>query len=75
MALGAVADEPDDDARAVGLSALMTPVLRAALPTAPMHCVSAPEAGTGKTHLTHVAASISTGASCPVIAAGKLTSL
>ena len=61
----------DDDARAVGLSALMTPVLRAALPTAPMHAISAPEAGSGKSYLTQIAAAIATGASCPVIAAGK----
>ena len=61
----------DDDARAVGLSALITPVVRAALPTAPLHAISAPEAGTGKGYLTQIAAMIATGSDCPVISAGK----
>ena len=61
----------DDDARAVGLSALITPVVRAALPTAPLHAISAPEAGTGKSYLTQVAAAIATGSPCPVISAGR----
>ena len=69
--LGGFPWQGDDDARAVGLSALMTPVLRAALPTAPLHAISAPEAGSGKSFLTQLAAAIATGASCPVIAAGK----
>jgi hypothetical protein len=61
----------DDDARAVGLSALITPVVRAALPTAPLHAISAPEAGTGKSYLTQIAAAIATGAPCPVISTGR----
>jgi hypothetical protein len=61
----------DDDARAVALSALITPVVRAALPTAPLHAISAPEAGTGKSYLTQIAAAIATGAPCPVISAGR----
>ena len=61
----------DDDARAVGLSALITPVVRAALPTVPMHAISAPEAGTGKSYLTQLAAAIATGLPCPVISAGR----
>ena len=61
----------DDDARAVGLSALITPVVRAALPTAPLHAISAPEAGTGKSYLTQIAAVIATGSPCPVISAGR----
>ena len=33
--------------------------------------ISAPEAGTGKSYLTQIAAAIATGASCPVISAGR----
>ena len=35
----------DDDSRAVGLSMLISPIMRACLPTVPMHCVSAPAPG------------------------------
>jgi hypothetical protein len=61
----------DDNARAVGLSALVTPVVRAALPTSPLHAITAPEAGTGKSFLTQIAAAIATGTPCPVISAGR----
>jgi putative DNA primase/helicase len=55
----------------VGLSMLMTPVLRGAIGVAPMHVAHAPTAGTGKTYLIDVASAISTGRLCPVVAAGK----
>jgi putative DNA primase/helicase len=51
----------DAASKAVALSMLMTPVLRGAMPTAPMHLVTAPEAGTGKSYLADVAAMIATG--------------
>src|SRR4029077_1079050 len=38
----------DAASRSVALSALITPVVRAAFPVAPMHVISAPEAGSGK---------------------------
>jgi hypothetical protein len=61
----------DDDARAVALSALITPVVRPAMPTAPMHAANAPEAGSGKSYLFQLAAAIATGFPCPVISTGK----
>lgn len=57
--------------RAVALSALITPVVRAALETAPMHATTAPQAGTGKSYVFDIAAAIALGQPCPVIAAGK----
>ncbi len=57
--------------RSVALSALMTPVVRAAMQCAPMHAVDAPEAGTGKSYLIDIASVIATGEIAPVIAAGR----
>jgi hypothetical protein len=60
---------PDEAARSVALSMLLTPVLRAAMPPAvPMHVASAPMAGTGKSFLADLAAAIALGERCPVIA-------
>jgi hypothetical protein len=61
----------DDDSRAVGLSMLISPIMRACLPTVPMHCVSAPQAGTGKSFLCDLAAALATGFPCVVMAAGQ----
>lgn len=55
----------------VALSALITPVIRAALDTAPLHATTAPRAGTGKSYVFDVSSAISLGQLCPVIAAGK----
>ena len=57
--------------RAVALSGIMTAVLRGALSVAPLHVFRAHTAGTGKSFLVDVAATIATGRRCPVIAAGK----
>jgi putative DNA primase/helicase len=57
--------------RAVALSALITPVVRAAMSAAPMHVTTAPQAGTGKSYIFDIAAAIALGQVCPVIAAGK----
>ena len=56
--------------RAVALSALITPVVRGAFMTAPMHVARAPVAGSGKSFLFDVAAAISIGQFMPVISAG-----
>lgn len=61
----------DDASRSVGLSAIITPTVRAIMDVAPGHVVRAPTAGTGKSYLFDVAASISLGTRCPVIAACK----
>jgi hypothetical protein len=61
----------DDDSRAVGLSMLISPLMRACLPAVPMHCVSAPSPGTGKSFLCDLAAALATGFACVVMAAGK----
>lgn len=47
--------------RAVALSALITPVVRAAFAVAPMHSARAPTAGSGKSYLFDYAAAISIG--------------
>ena len=60
----------DEESRSVGLSILMTPVIRGAVPTAPMHVARAPTSGTGKSYLIDVSSVIATGRLCPVIAAG-----
>ena len=51
--------DPDVD-RAVALSVLMTPILRTAMDIAPLHCVSAPTYGSGKSFLVTLASTIST---------------
>ena len=61
----------DEPSRSVALSALTSPVVRGAFPVAPMHVISAPEAGSGKSYLVDLAAAIATGQPCPVIAGGR----
>lgn len=56
---------------AVALSCLITPVIRGGISVAPMHVARAHAAGTGKSLLVDVAATIATGRPCPVITAGK----
>jgi hypothetical protein len=51
----------DDVARAVALSALITPVVRGAFPVTPMHASRAPTAGTGKSFLCDIVAAIAIG--------------
>src|SRR5262249_59701092 len=51
----------DAASRAVALSGLITPIVRAAFPVAPMHVCNAHEAGSGKSYLFDIAATISTG--------------
>ena len=61
----------DQASRSVGLSALITPVVRGSLPVAPLHVARAPSAGSGKSYLVDLASAIATGQRCPVIAAGR----
>jgi putative DNA primase/helicase len=59
----------DDASRSVVLSMILTSVLRGALlPAVPMHVATAPQPGTGKSYLADIAAAISTGERCAVIA-------
>lgn len=57
--------------QAVAVSALLTPIARGAFPAAPMHCVSAPAPGSGKSFFIDVVAAIATGQRCPVLAPGR----
>ena len=58
----------NDASRSVAMSMLLTPVLRAALPPAvPMHVITAPEAGSGKSYLQDIASVITTGDRCAVL--------
>lgn len=60
----------DPASHAVGMSALITPVARAAYPTAPLHAFTAPTAGTGKSYVPDLASGIATGSPCAVQAQG-----
>jgi putative DNA primase/helicase len=57
--------------QSVALSALISPVIRGALPVVPMHAFRASTAGTGKTFLVDVISAISTGRPCPVATVAK----
>jgi putative DNA primase/helicase len=59
----------DDVSRATALSMLITPIVRGAMPVAPMHLVVAPEAGSGKSYLADVASMIATSERCAAISA------
>jgi hypothetical protein len=57
--------------RSVALSALITPVVRAAFTVSPMHVARASTPGSGKSFLLDVAAAIAIGRPMPVMAAGR----
>jgi len=61
----------DGASRSVALSALISPVVRGALGTVPMHGINAPVAGSGKSYLVDCAGAITLGDRVPVIAAGR----
>jgi putative DNA primase/helicase len=61
----------DQESRSVALSALITPIVRGAFPVAPMHVISSPVAGSGKSYLLDTVAAIAIGHVMPVMAAGK----
>ena len=59
----------DEASKSVALSMILTVVARGALlPAVPLHVVTAPQAGTGKSYLLDTAAAIATGERCPVFA-------
>lgn len=57
--------------RAVAISAVLTALTRNAYATAPMHAVTAPTAGSGKSMIVDVATMIATGRKAGVVALGK----
>src|SRR5262249_37236103 len=57
--------------RSVALSGILTALVRGSLPTTPTHLIRAHMAGTGKSYLVDVFATIATGRICPVITALK----
>jgi putative DNA primase/helicase len=61
----------DGPSRSVALSALITPVVRGAIQTSPLHVTSAPVAGSGKSYIIDIASGISTGERAPVMAVGS----
>lgn len=61
----------DEASRAVAVSALITPVVRGAVPVAPLHGTTAPVAGSGKSYIIDLAAAISSGERAPAMAAGR----
>lgn len=61
----------DPPSRSVALSCLITPVVRGAMPVAPLHAMSAPVAGSGKSYIIDLSSAISVGQRAPVIAAGR----
>ena len=63
----------DEASKSVALSGLITPVVRGAMPVAPMHASSAPTAGTGKSFLWDLVAAISIGQRrIPVVSASNV---
>lgn len=60
-----------DGSRSVALSALISPVVRGMLPRAPIHAVTAPAAGTGKSYLLDLGSIIATGFPCAVQSVGR----
>lgn len=57
--------------KAVALSGLITPVARGAFPVTPLHFARAPVAGSGKSFLVDIVATIAIGMLMPVISAGQ----
>jgi putative DNA primase/helicase len=60
----------NDVSRSVGLSLVLTLIARPMLSTSPMHAVSAPAAGSGKSYLIDLASMLAHGHTCPVISVG-----
>lgn len=61
----------DEASRSAALSGIITVVVRAAVPVAPMHGSTAPVAGSGKSFIVDIASFVGTGDRAPVIAAGR----
>ena len=62
----------DNASRSVAMSMLLTPALRSALGAAvPLHLITAPESGTGKSYLQDIASAIAVGDRCAVMAVSE----
>jgi putative DNA primase/helicase len=61
----------DEASRSVARCCLMTPVLRGGMQVAPLHAVTAPAAGSGKTYVIDLGSAIAAGEIAPVISAGQ----
>lgn len=61
----------DAPSRSVALSALITPVVRGALPVVPMHATTAPVPGSGKSYIIDIASAINSGERAPVLTNGR----
>ncbi len=61
----------DEASISVALSMIITPIVRGACSVVPLHAATAPTPGTGKSYLLDIAAGISIGQRCPIIAAGR----
>jgi putative DNA primase/helicase len=66
-------DFVDDPSESVALSLMMSGVLRGAVPKAPVHLLSAPASGSGKSFIVDLANMIAVGKKCPVVVATKDT--
>lgn len=55
--------------RAVALSALISSVVRGAMPVAPLHAITAPTSGSGKSYLVDLISALVTGDRAPVLSA------
>jgi putative DNA primase/helicase len=62
----------DEASRSVAVSMLITPPARAAIgPAVPMHAITAPAPGTGKSYLCNLASFIASGKPCPVLSVDR----
>jgi hypothetical protein len=61
----------DDVSQAVALSAMITPVVRAAFPLTPMHAADAPMPGAGKSYLFDLVSAIAIGEIMPTMTKGE----
>jgi hypothetical protein len=61
----------DGACRSAALSGIVSPVVRGALDCVPMHAVTAPKPGSGKSYLLDVIAGVNRGDAMPIMSAGK----
>lgn len=61
----------DSVGRSVALSGMITPIARAAMTVAPLHVISAPSAGSGKSFLVDLCVALMTGNTAPATPIGK----
>lgn len=64
-------DFVDEASRSVALSGILTALFRGAMQAAPLHGVSAPVAGSGKSKIVNIASILATGHHVPVNSPGK----